>query len=317
VRVRIALVLIVLSACGEGAPSDGWSEGPPLPAPRLEAGVVGFEGEVWVIGGFDEDIRVVDDTWILDADGRTWRAGPDAPMTLTHPALAVHGGRLYLLGGLVGSSFAPVGASFVLSGDRTGWEPLASVPPGEERGAAAVIVTADAIVLAGGAGSLDALATVLVYSPADDAWSAAPDLPAPRSHATGAIDPDGAPVVIGGLETLASSDPVAEVLALVDGAWQPRTPMPTARGGCSAAVLDGAVLCAGGEAGTSALRTLEAYDLAADTWAPLPRMPDGRAGTGGAAQAGRLVVPGGAHRLAFEPTADVAVFDPGAATDRF
>src|SRR5688572_15702693 len=115
---RAALVLVALAACGGDdapAPDAGpWRSGPPLPEPRLEAGVVGFAGGLWVIGGFDEGISVVTDTWILDDGAAEWRQGPDAPAALTHPNLAVFEDRLYLLGGLVGQDFVPTGESWVL-----------------------------------------------------------------------------------------------------------------------------------------------------------------------------------------------------------
>ena len=187
------------------------------------------------------------------------------------------------------------------------------VPPVyDEPSVDAIVGRLDGIVIAGGADLTDALATVLVYAPGADTWTAGPDLPAPRWHPMGVADASGAPVVIGGLATLDATQPLADVLALVGGAWVPRTSMPTARGGCSLAVIDGVVYCAGGEAGGTVIRATEGYDLAADTWAALPDLPLRRGGTGGAARDGRLVVAGGAHKYAWEPTDDVDLYDPAA-----
>ena len=307
VTARAVLVALLVAACGGGddgpAPDAGpWRAGPALPEPRLEAGVIGFDGALWVIGGFDEGISVVADTWILDDGATEWRRGPDAPAALTHPNLAVFEGRLYLLGGLVGQDFAPTGESWVLEAGT--WTPLASMPAGAERGAAAVLTDTATVILAGGAGVDAALDTVLFYEVATDTWSAGPDLPAPRSHAIGV-----AQHVIGGLASLDSADPLDSVLAPVFG-WVERAPMPTARGGAACALIDELIYCAGGEAGSSALRTLEVYDPRTDVWTELPPMPRGRAGTGGAAMGGAIWVPGGAHRLAYEPADTVESFTP-------
>jgi hypothetical protein len=303
-RYRLAALLVVAACRDDGAPPDGpWQPGPPLPAPRLEAGVVGFGGAVWVIGGLDEGLEVVADTWILDEGAEDWRAGPAAPAALTHPNLAVVDGRLYLLGGLVGRDFVPLGESWVLDGEA--WTPLAAMPAGQERGAAAVLVLPDDILLAGGASADAALDSTIAYRVRDDVWAELPPLPSPRSHAMGAGG-----VVIGGLPTLDSSRPLDEVLFYRGDGWEPRAPMPTPRGGAACAELGGSVICAGGEAGSSALRVTEAYDPSADTWVELAPMPRGRAGTGGAALGGALWVPGGAHRLAFEPTDTVESFTP-------
>jgi N-acetylneuraminic acid mutarotase len=305
-RAGRGLALVVVAACGgDGGPAPDagpWRSGPALPEPRLEAGVIALADELWVIGGFDEGLQVVADTWILEEGAAEWRRGPDAPAALTHPNLAVHGGRLFLLGGLAGQDFTPVGDGWVLESDT--WTPVAAMPAGMERGAAAVFTDSTNVFLAGGASADAALASVLIYEPGTDTWSAGPDLPSPRSHAVGVGQH-----VIGGLASLESTEPLDDVLALVFE-WTERAPMPTARGGAACALIDELIYCAGGEAGSSALRATEVYDPSADVWTELDPMPRGRAGTGGAALGGALWVPGGAHRLAFEPADTVERFTP-------
>lgn len=314
--MRALALVVLLAACGGGATAPDadpgpWTQGPSLPEPLLEPGVVGFGGEVWVIGGFDEGLEVTTDVWILGDGATAWRAGPTAPIAFTHMNLAVSSGRLYLLGGLIGRELTPDGHAWVLSDDHTTWTPIASMPAGEERGAAAVIAAPDRILVAGGADAIEAIGSVLVYTPADDTWTTTTDLPTPRSHPVGALAPDGTPLVIGGLATLDATMPMNDVLGLdAGGAWVARAPMPTRRGGCSSAVIDGTFYCVGGEAGTSVLRATEAYDLAADTWTALHDLPRGRGGTGGAALGGRVIVPGGAHVYAYMPADDVDVLEP-------
>ena len=89
--------------------------------------------------------------------------------------------------------------------------------------------------------------------------------------------------------------------------------MSTARGGCVYGVLQGQLVCAGGEAGpvdSPTLTTVESYDPIGDVWSSLSPMPSPRGGTQGAAIGQRLFVPGGAARVAFEPTDTIWVFAP-------
>ena len=61
----------------------------------------------------------------------------------------------------------------------------------------------------------------------------------------------------------------------------------------------------------SALSLVQSYDPNTDAWnAMLPDMPAPRAGTQGAAIGQQLYVPGGASRLAFEPTATLYIYAP-------
>jgi hypothetical protein len=300
---RAVLALVLAAGCGDDAAESPWVAGPPLPGPRLEPGVIGFRDAIWVIGGFDDALQVSRDVWILDAGATEWRAGPEAPAALTHMNLAVSEDALYLLGGLEGRNFVPNGECWRLSDEAAGWEPLAPMLDGRARGAAARIALGDGeFVLAGGATETVAVASVDRYRAGT--WDALDDLPSPRSHPIGAHAPDGTPLVLGGLATLDATEPLDEVLALDGATWRALDPMPTARGGCAAAELDGVVYCAGGEAGNAALITVEAYD---GTWTTLPPLPAGRAGAGAAVHDGALYVVGGAHRLAWQPIADVDV----------
>ncbi|MCB9559066.1 MAG: hypothetical protein H6708_01505 [Kofleriaceae bacterium] len=310
-------VALTAAGCGDAATAPDaepapWTEGPPLPGGRLEPAVAAVGDALWVVGGLDDGLEVVTDTWILDPGAAAWRPGPATPVALTHANLAAVGDTLYLLGGLVTRDFVPDGRAWALDPGATAWRPLAAMPAGAEVGAAAVIVDGDTVVLAGGSTVDASVATVLAYDTVGDAWSRRPDLPSPRSHAVGARAPDGAALVIGGTVGLDALAPLADVLALAPGAsaWTARAAMPTARGGCAADVLAGELWCAGGEAGVAALHVVEVYDLGGDAWRAEAALPVARAGTHGAAIAGALWIPGGAYKLAWEPQATVAVLTP-------
>jgi len=309
-----------LGACAEPPPPGGggspWSEGPPLPTPRLESGVAALGQHVVVVGGFDQNIveglRITTEVLSLDLLTEEWSAVREAPVAWTHANVASASATVYLLGGFESNSFLARGESFALDLDLPDpqWRTLTAMPAGMERGAAAVISAPPHIYLLGGGSTSDALATCLQYDFSTDRWSMLPDLPMPRSHAAGMILPDGTLIVAGGLSTLDASRPLGDVWALrpYATAWEPRAPMRRARGGCAFGVVFGQLICAGGEAGTGAVETVETYDPNTDEWTTQADLPERRAGTRGAVIGGRLFVPGGASALQFEPTTSLYVF---------
>ena len=340
-----AVLVFALAACSSpvphpDAPTSHWSEGTMLPLPRLEPGVTALGQRVVVLGGFDTDLMAgLDITKRVDvydpaADpaldpsvgsaSNPWSQLPDAPVQWTHIQLASVGTTLYLLGGLEGQTYVARGDSFALDTQDMcpdkcpQWRPLAAMPAGMERGSAAVVVSGARIYLLGGAGTNTALATNLYYDTISDTWAQLmPDLPAARSHPAGMRRADGTLVVAGGLATLDSSSQAGDTWQLLPtgivsmpGMWVPGTMMPAndARGGCAYGQIQGQLVCAGGEAGPSAYKSVLSYDPLADTWTELEPMPDSRAGAQGAAVGDRLFIPGGARQLVFEPLDTLLVY---------
>jgi N-acetylneuraminic acid mutarotase len=89
-------------------------------------------------------------------------------------------------------------------------------------------------------------------------------------------------------------------------AWQTRAPMPTARSGIAAAVLEGKIFVVGGEAPSGTFNQVEAYDPKANSWSTFAPLPTPRHGLGAVAVGGRLYViaggptPGGSASAANE-----------------
>lgn len=340
-----ALVACSTPATTLDAPSGPWSLLPvPVPTRRLEPGVTALGQQLVVVGGFDtsltEGLDITKRVDLLDVSSDTWSTLPDAPVAWTHIQLAAIGTTLYLLGGLEGQTYTARGLAYALDTQSPPltWRPLAPMPSGLERGSAAVVVVPPRIYLLGGAGTNNALATNLYYDIIADAWSGQcsvtktkpcavaadcapsdgacllpiPDLPAARSHPAGFRRSDSAVVVVGGLGTLTADSQNADVWALVPTTtqWQTQPAMPSARGGCAYGLLAGQLVCAGGEAGTSALSVVEVFDPNAQTWTTAAAMPMPRAGTQGAVIGQRFYVPGGAAQLQFVPTDTVYVYSP-------
>jgi N-acetylneuraminic acid mutarotase len=160
---------------------------------------------------------------------------------------------------------------------------------------------------------------VQVYDPATSRWSLGPSLPQPIHHIMTAVV-DGKLYVIGGEVDGASTGrpPVFVANTWVHdpavGGWAERAPMPTARSGGGAAVIDGRIYVAGGRPpGGSAF---EVYDPATDRWERLPDLPTQRNHLAMAAVNGRIIVAGGRFEAGAmaERTDVVEIFDPATRT---
>jgi N-acetylneuraminic acid mutarotase len=75
--------------------------------------------------------------------------------------------------------------------------------------------------------------------------------------------------------------------------WEQRAPMPTARSGIAAAVLEGRMFVFGGEGPAGTFSQAEAYDARTNSWSSHARMPTARHGLGATAVGGRIYVVSG------------------------
>lgn len=291
------------------AGDPGWEALDDLPAGAIqETAVVALDGRIYILGGIDGSLATSADVLVFDPATGGWDEAPSLPLPVHHVNAAVLDGRIHVVGSLL-AGFDPIGDVWSWAPGDQEWSVGASMPPGSERGAAAVGVVGSRIVVAGG---LDGSSSDLVsaYDPAADEWDVElPSLPARIDHGAGQVV-DDVLHVIGG-RTGGTDGNSSAVWALVDGAWEERAPMPTARGGIAAGVLDGRIAVVGGEGNddepSGVFPQTELYDPAADAWTALPDMRTPRHGMGAAAIDGALYVPGGADREAFGAVATFEV----------
>ncbi len=137
---------------------------------------------------------------------------------------------------------------------------------------------------------------VQVYDVAADRWVFGSPLPVPMHH-TMAAGVNGRMYVIGG-EFGGAGTGRPEVylntvyeLDLQGGVWRRRSPMPTARSGGGAAVIDGKIYVAGGRRPRG--NDFAVYDPAGDRWTTLPNLPTQRNHLAVGAIDGKVYVAGG------------------------
>jgi len=301
------------SAGQGGGATSGWIGVAPLRSPRQENAVVALDGEIYVIGGFDEQAAVLATVEAYDPATDSWRNVAPLPEPRHHVHAAVAGGKLYVLGGLKGLSFAADGDSWVYDPGGDTWTPVADMPAGTERGGGVVGAVGDELVVAGGLRQ-GAVTDVSAYHVTQDSWRELAPLPEALDHLAGGAVGNRVYALGGrntGIEAISG-----DVYVYDHGAntWSTGAPMLVPRGGTAGAVVDGRLYVFGGEgnldAMTGVFADVSSYDPVSDRWTALQPMPSPRHGTGAAAIDGIIYVPGGATTQAFGAVADHAAYIP-------
>ena len=141
-----------------------------------------------------------------------------------------------------------------------------------------------------------------------DRWEDVATLPGEGLNAPAAAYVDGRIYVIGGFGTTTNlpTDEV-RVLDVESGAWSEAAPLPAARGGHAAVVLDGKIHVLGGGNEVSTLDLHSVYDPASDTWTAAARLPRSKGSPAAVVQEGKLWALGG--RSGLDDFGDVDVYD--------
>ena len=167
---------------------DGW-EGLPavLGGPIQETGVAELNGIIYVIGGFNGQIGIVDSVRAYDVASRTWSNAAPVPRSMHHANVASVNGKLYVLGSLLGGTFAQNGESWEYDPATDQWTELLPMADSAARGSAAMGVIDGKIYLAGGFRNGMSVALMSAYDPATNTWddTLAP-MPEARDHLVGA-----------------------------------------------------------------------------------------------------------------------------------
>jgi hypothetical protein len=193
------------------------------------------------------------------------------------------------------------------------WTALTPLPAPRQE--VAVAAWGDRVWVIGGFGDgAEPVATVETYDPALNIWETRASLPVAVHHAAAAVIGDRL-FVVGGytggrvrwtaLESLYEFVPARET-------WEARAPMPTARGGLAAAVLDGRLHALGGSA-DNVSNAHEVYDPATNRWTRANAMPTARDHLAAVGFQGRVWALGGRASFMGEQYGNVEIYDP--ATD--
>jgi formylglycine-generating enzyme required for sulfatase activity/N-acetylneuraminic acid mutarotase len=204
---------------------------------------------------------------------------------------------------------------WIFTTGTSAWVTKASMPTG--RTGMGIAVVNNLIYVFGGADNVGPTATLDVYDPGTDTWSARPDMPSARIPGAAAVNDEI--YVIGGDNigtTVQQYDPAA-------GTWTAKASMPTERQP-GMAVVDLKVYAIGGYNNiTGSLGTNEVYDPSLDIWTSkadmIPRNGASIAAANGAVYAiGGEYSPNNPYSLVqkYDPSADAWTTEAGMPTPR-
>ena len=242
--------------------------------------------------------------WAYDPDTDSWTRLTANPVPVHHGAVAAVGKRFYLFGGFrlpnTGNiGWYPENKAWVYDSETQDWSELPPMPT--PRGALTAAAVGNKIYVAGGAkipsgvrlpdglnaGSpVEILGTMEMFDTETKTWTALRPMTLPRNHHDIAYL-DGKLYAIGGavgscVGGWASNVPMNEAYDIATDTWSTSAPMPTARSGIGAAVIDGKIYVVGGAGWVDerggVFRTNEAYDPKSDSWVEETPMPTARHG---------------------------------------
>ena len=235
--------------------SKQWAVGPSLPAPRHHLAAATIGQTPYVSGGtavaglhLGKSWPPMDNFWRLAAHADRWESlGPMIEPRWGHRMIA-HDGRLYVVGGR-----GPSNRVLIYTPDQ-GWSMGAELPRPRDH---LSVVVVDGLIWAVGGRDPGSIARVDIYNPATDTWRPGPELPEATSGAADGVI-DGIVFIYGGEEPGFVGGGVKDRHWMFDprGAqqrWKPAPPPPLAVHGTDGAVLQGALVIAGGSSRHGAL----------------------------------------------------------------
>lgn len=235
---------------------DEWSNLGPIPQPTHHAGFVYLDGHLYLFGGYyDNTFEPIDEVHIYDIEEGSWSEG--APMPTGRGALAftVLDDRIHAIGGTVAdidaleheehntdSPDASVGTHEIYDPETDEWERAAPMPTVRNHHAAKA-VDGRIFVTAGRAGEEFTMTVTEAWAPESGEWERVADLPTGRSGVAAEVL-DGKMYLFGGEtfdEGATRTFDDSERYAPEADEWEQLEPMPTARHGLGAAVIDGEI----------------------------------------------------------------------------
>ncbi len=244
----------------------------------------------------------------------SWGSAAALPFATQEIYPAVHGGRLYVAGGIAARLSVPyfTGRCVSFGADDGAWRDEAELPEALHH-TALVSTGANLFAVGGFNGGYTHVWRMReqVYQLGADGWRATTPLPRPMAEGVVTCSPDGLVHLVTGQspkgeENRVRSDhiEVHDHLCLdpADGRWRQRAPIPTPRNSATGGWLGGHLVIAGGRTAAGNLSVTEVYDPVRDVWYEARPMPLPQAGTASVVRNGELIVFGGEI---FQPQARV------------
>jgi N-acetylneuraminic acid mutarotase len=209
-------------------------------------------------------------------------------------------------------------SAFSLAAGSGTWTSIASLHNARESHTATLLSNGN-VVVAGGQGSGNVIASTEVYSPTTGAWTTSGSLNTARASAGAVLLSSGYVIVAGGCisSCLGGNTATSELYNSVNGSWSYTGSMITARVYFGMVLLSsGKVLAMGGCTGqnsngcTGVTASAEVYDPSSGTWSATGSMKAARGAlTATLLQSGKVLVAGGING-AGNPIKSAELYDP-------
>ncbi|MDE2292874.1 MAG: hypothetical protein KGL53_12395, partial [Elusimicrobia bacterium] len=222
--------------------------------------------------------------------GSTWTEKAAMPSADEDAGIAVVDGKLFVVGGVSGSSRLSSAELYDPAADA--WTSEAAMPTA--RGNLRAVALAGKVYALGGANGGPSIAVNEMYDPVSNVWTTKQSMPSARAFfAASALD--GRILAAGGwtgsvfIANVEAYDPASD-------SWTVRSPLPFPHSGTQAVVAQGRLYVIGGSSQTStATGATQSYDPAADSWTSKAEMPTARYNFAAAAVGGKIYAAGGAN----------------------
>lgn len=240
-------------------------------------------GKVLVTGGDFTSFNGPDVTAsaeVYDTDDGTWTpTGSLAQARRGHTATLLPSGKVLVTGGNPPTSSTPINlTSAELYDPVTGtWTSTGSLSVGRSWHTATLLPNGKVLVT-GGFGNSNYVATTELYDPATAVWTTTGSLGAGRAEHLAALLPNGTVLVTGGKADQGAPEVSAEIYDTAAGFWTTTGPLITARDeNPTATVLpNGKLFVTGGYGSGGTLASAELYDPATARWTAAASLAMGR-----------------------------------------
>jgi N-acetylneuraminic acid mutarotase len=283
---------------GKRGTGTHWETARPMPSSRADFGAAVVGNTIYVVGGLDGFYRTLNSALAYDIGADAWRAIPDLPQSVHHPAVVSDGKRVFVIGGLTGLAARPMDDVFAFDPIKNSWEQLGRL--NDFRGAAAAASLDGVVYIIGGNTTAGSGADMEYYDASRGVWNGLHSMSASRSLLA-AASADGRIYAVGGSKgSLNKNLGTTEIFDLSRKSWEIVSDMLIPRSGHAAVAVDGRVYVLGGESKMGTIAEVESFNPQNKSWSTLlALMPSPRHGLAAIAWKNRIYTLGGGRRPGF------------------
>lgn len=287
--VILAAAGAAIALAGSGSSGAEWRSLAPSPFSRTEVGAARVGRHAYVVGGFEQ--RGGETTRAMvryDLARDRWARVRSMPIGVNHPAVAAHGGFLYVAGGYTQPRDFSERTARLYRYDprRNSWKRLRDAPTA--RAAHTMQAIGGRLYLVGGVDGGGATGRLEIYDVERNRWSGGRAMPTPREHLASAVL-RGRLHVFAGRTAGGGNFTTHEAYNPRTRRWSKLPDMRKPRGGIAAAAVDGdRAVIVGGEEAAGTIAEVELYDAERRRWTALADMRTPRHGLGAVAYRGSV-----------------------------